>query len=115
MVIQITSANYYDFFRWNYKLCYCFRRILDHESLKAQAEEGALMGYTGKQCIHPIQVPIVQAAFTPAPEKVEWATQLIQAFEEHQGSGKVRDFCLQFASLHTLLGYLRFFIIVLFA
>jgi len=46
------------------------------------------MGYTGKQVIHPIQVPIVQDAFSPSPKKVEWATELIKAFEEHQESGK---------------------------
>jgi len=47
------------------------------------------MGYTGKQAIHPMQVPIVQDAFSPTPKKVEWATELIKAFEEHQQSGKV--------------------------
>ena len=47
------------------------------------------MGFTGKQVIHPAQVPIVQEAFTPSSEKVEWATQLIKEFEEHQTSGKV--------------------------
>jgi citrate lyase subunit beta-like protein len=48
------------------------------------------MGFTGKQVIHPIQVPVVQEAFSPSPKKVEWATELIKAFEEHQLSGQVR-------------------------
>jgi len=56
--------------------------------LKEQAREGARMGYTGKQVIHPIQVPIVQEAFSPSAEKIEWATELIKAFDEHQQSGK---------------------------
>lgn len=60
----------------------------DTEALKEQALEGARMGYTGKQVIHPIQVPIVQEAFSPSAEKVEWATELIKAFDEHQESGK---------------------------
>ena len=63
--------------------------VVDTETLKEQSLEGARMGYTGKQVIHPIQVPIVQEAFSPSPKKVEWATELIKAFEEHQQSGKV--------------------------
>jgi len=64
--------------------------VADTETLKEQSVEGARMGYTGKQVIHPIQVPIVQDAFSPSQIKVEWATELIKAFEEHQQSGKVR-------------------------
>ena len=41
------------------------------------------------QVIHPGQVPVVQTAFSPQPEKVEWAAGLVQAFEEHQKEGKV--------------------------
>lgn len=61
----------------------------DLEHLKIQAEEGAKMGYTGKQVIHPDQVPIVQTAFSPTSEQVEWATGLIEAFHLYQESGKV--------------------------
>ena len=59
------------------------------DGLRAQSLEGAKMGFTGKQVIHPAQVPVVQEAFTPNDEKVKWATELIQAFEHHQKSGKV--------------------------
>jgi len=47
------------------------------------------MGFTGKQIIHPNQVPICQEAFSPSLEKIEWARELIQGFEKHQKSGKV--------------------------
>ncbi|CAI9716959.1 citrate lyase subunit beta, mitochondrial [Octopus vulgaris] len=60
----------------------------DLDSLKILCEEGARMGFTGKQVIHPSQIPIVQAAFSPSPEKVAWATELIKQFEEHQIQGK---------------------------
>ncbi|CAG0920746.1 unnamed protein product [Notodromas monacha] len=59
----------------------------DSEGLKRQAEQGARWGFTGKQVIHPDQVPIVQAAFTPSPEKIKFARGLIAAFEESQSSG----------------------------
>lgn len=47
------------------------------------------MGFTGKQVIHPNQIPICQEAFSPATEKIEWARELIDGFEKHQKSGKV--------------------------
>ncbi|XP_005093332.1 citramalyl-CoA lyase, mitochondrial [Aplysia californica] len=62
--------------------------IHDKEGLRVQSEEGARKGYTGKQVIHPGQVAVVEAAFTPSPARVEWATELIQGFDEHQASGK---------------------------
>lgn len=60
----------------------------DLEGLRHQSEEGAGMGFTGKQVIHPGQVPVVQAAFSPPPHKVEWAAALVEAFEHHQKEGK---------------------------
>ena len=46
------------------------------------------MGFTGKQAIHPIQVPIIQKAFSPSEQKIEWATKLIQEFNKYQSEGK---------------------------
>uniref|UniRef100_V9L359 Citramalyl-CoA lyase, mitochondrial n=1 Tax=Callorhinchus milii TaxID=7868 RepID=V9L359_CALMI len=60
----------------------------DEEGLYRQSREGALMGFTGKQVIHPSQIPIVQNAFFPSPERVKWAQELIRAFNEHQKLGK---------------------------
>lgn len=60
----------------------------DLEGLRVQSEFGAGMGFTGKQVIHPGQVQVVQESFTPSEAKRMWALDLIQAFEEHQESGK---------------------------
>ncbi|XP_051565725.1 citramalyl-CoA lyase, mitochondrial isoform X2 [Myxocyprinus asiaticus] len=60
----------------------------DVEGLRQQAREGALMGFTGKQVIHPNQIKAVQEEFTPSPERIKWAMELITAFEEHQKLGK---------------------------
>lgn len=62
----------------------------DLNTLKLHCEEGMRMGYTGKQVIHPDQVPIVQTAFLPSEKQVLWATDLIKAFNEHQKKGLVR-------------------------
>lgn len=44
----------------------------------------------GKQVIHPGQVQAVQEEFSPSPERVQWAKELIFAFEQHQKEGKVK-------------------------
>ncbi|XP_068679194.1 citramalyl-CoA lyase, mitochondrial-like isoform X3 [Montipora capricornis] len=60
----------------------------DPEGLKAQAEEGAKFGYTGKQIIHPGQIDIVNDAFSPSEEKLKWASDLVNAFQLHEKEGK---------------------------
>ncbi|KAG9349566.1 hypothetical protein JZ751_028014 [Albula glossodonta] len=60
----------------------------DGDGLRKQAREGALMGFTGKQVIHPSQIQPVQEEFSPSPERIKWAQELISAFKEHQKLGK---------------------------
>ncbi|RMX51009.1 hypothetical protein pdam_00013926 [Pocillopora damicornis] len=42
----------------------------------------------GKQIIHPGQIEIVNKAFSPSEEKVKWARDLVNAFEEQERVGK---------------------------
>nr|XP_039265267.1 citramalyl-CoA lyase, mitochondrial-like [Styela clava] len=60
----------------------------DHEGLETQSIEGASMGFTGKQVIHPGQIEIVQKCFSPSVDRIKWAQELIQAFNEHQKLGQ---------------------------
>jgi len=60
----------------------------DIEGLINESIQGAQMGYSGKQIIHPNQVSPVQQAFTPSDEAVEDAKKLLQAFLECQQSGR---------------------------
>lgn len=60
----------------------------DPEGLKAQAEEGAQFGYTGKQIIHPGQIDVVNRAFSPSKEKQNWASAVVTAFERQEKEGK---------------------------
>ncbi len=59
----------------------------DTVNLKIEAAQGAAMGYSGKQIIHPAQVEPVQTAFTPSDEAIAQARRLVAAFEEHQKEG----------------------------
>ncbi len=65
--------------------------FIELDSLQKEAESGARLGFTGKQVIHPNQVPVVQTAFSPSVDQVDWAVGLIEAFRQHQASGKVRE------------------------
>ena len=60
----------------------------DSINLKIEAAQGAAMGYTGKQIIHPSQVGPVQEAFTPDEDAITYARRVVETFEAHQGEGK---------------------------
>ncbi|EDQ84319.1 uncharacterized protein MONBRDRAFT_34754 [Monosiga brevicollis MX1] len=55
--------------------------------LEQEASEGAEMGFDGKQVIHPVQVPIVQAAYHPTPQQIDYARRLVDAFNAHSDAG----------------------------
>ena len=59
----------------------------DLERVRREAEEGARLGFVGKQIIHPAQIAPVQQAFTPGEESIAAALRLVQAFEAHQAGG----------------------------
>lgn len=60
----------------------------DLEALKAEAEFGARLGFSGKQIIHPNQVQVVQEAFTPSAEAIAYARRIVETFEASQKEGK---------------------------
>lgn len=64
-----------------------FTNINDLDGLRQEALQGAQMGFSGKQIIHPNQVIPVQNTFTPSPEAIDQATRVIRAFEEYQKHG----------------------------
>ncbi|MCP5027361.1 MAG: CoA ester lyase [Actinomycetia bacterium] len=59
------------------------------DGLRADCDEGAAMGYTGKISIHPNQIPIINEAFTPNDTEVADARELLGAFEENQKIGRM--------------------------
>jgi citrate lyase subunit beta/citryl-CoA lyase len=44
-------------------------------------------GFAGKLCIHPDQVEPAAAAFTPTPERVQWAAAVRDLFAANPGAG----------------------------
>jgi citrate lyase subunit beta/citryl-CoA lyase len=64
-----------------------FADFRDEEGLRAEAEAAAREGFTGKLAIHPAQVPVINAAFTPSPEDVAHAHAIVAAFEAQPDAG----------------------------
>jgi citrate lyase beta subunit len=60
----------------------------DVEGLRLEAEQGAGLGFGGKQIIHPNQVAAVQEAFTPSDEAIEYAQRVVKTFASSQREGK---------------------------
>jgi citrate lyase subunit beta / citryl-CoA lyase len=44
------------------------------------------LGYTGKLCIHPKQVPLANTAFAPSPAEIDRAQRLLAAFSQAHGA-----------------------------
>jgi citrate lyase subunit beta/citryl-CoA lyase len=67
-----------------------YPNIRDLEGLQRVAEAAARDGFTGMMAIHPSQVPVINAAFTPSPEQVSHAEAVVTAFEANPGAGALQ-------------------------
>jgi citrate lyase subunit beta/citryl-CoA lyase len=59
-----------------------FSDVADMEGLRRACIEAKGLGFEGKGCIHPRQVPVVHEAFAPSAEEIERATRIVLAFEK---------------------------------
>jgi citrate lyase subunit beta/citryl-CoA lyase len=64
-----------------------FADFKDEKGLKREAEAARSEGFTGKLAIHPAQVPIINAAFTPSDAEVKHAAAIVAAFEAQPDAG----------------------------
>lgn len=51
----------------------------DEAGLREDAAFAVQLGFDGKLAIHPSQVPIINAAFTPGADEIEWARRVLAA------------------------------------
>lgn len=63
--------------------------IRDLEGLAAYAARGARDGFTGMMALHPDQLPVIAAAFTPSADAVAHARAVVEAFAAQPGAGVV--------------------------
>jgi len=59
----------------------------DPVGLRREAQAAAADGFAGKILIHPAQIDIANATFTPPPEQVRWAERVNAAFTANPDSG----------------------------
>jgi len=64
-----------------------FADFRDEEALRDETAAARRDGFTGKLAIHPAQVPVINAAFTPSPEYIAHAEEVVAAFEAHPDAG----------------------------
>ena len=60
----------------------------DDERFLADAAVGRSIGYSGKLCIHPAQVPLANQCFSPSPEERDRARALLDVWDEAQARGR---------------------------
>jgi citrate lyase beta subunit len=58
-----------------------FLNLDDADGLRAEAQGVQRLGFTGKASIHPNQIPIINAAFTPDEQTIAKARKVCAAFE----------------------------------
>ena len=64
-----------------------FADFKNEKGLRAEAQAAASEGFTGKLAIHPAQVAVINAAFTPSKDEVRHAEEIVAAFEAHPDAG----------------------------
>ncbi len=61
----------------------------DLDALKARAEKVRRDGFRGMMAIHPAQVPVINAAFTPTEEEIAEAQEIVDLFAANPGVGAI--------------------------
>ena len=64
-----------------------YMNLRDLDGLRAEAEFAKRLGLTGKLCIHPAQVPIVNEVFTPTEEELAQQRRILEAFDKALAEG----------------------------
>ena len=69
-----------------------YNDINNDSGLMAECRQGRMLGFDGKTLIHPGHLAITNQVFSPDPEQIVWAQELITAFAlpENQGQGVIK-------------------------
>lgn len=62
----------------------------DLDGLTAYAARGQRDGFTGMMAIHPAQVPVINAAFTPSDQDIARAQAIVDLFAANPGAGALQ-------------------------
>ena len=59
----------------------------DSERFMKEAKQAKSLGFTGKLCIHPSQVPLANQSFSSTPEEIQQAIELLKVYDEAVANG----------------------------
>jgi (3S)-malyl-CoA thioesterase len=65
-----------------------YNAFKDEEGLRVECAQGRDMGFDGKTLIHPAQIDVANAAFSPSDAELDLARRQIAAFEEVEALGQ---------------------------
>jgi len=65
-----------------------YNAFKDDEGHRIECDQGRDMGFDGKTVIHPAQLEVANAAFSPSEEEIDLARRQIAAFEECEATGQ---------------------------
>jgi citrate lyase subunit beta/citryl-CoA lyase len=65
-----------------------FADVSDIPGLEASCAAAKTLGFEGKGCIHPRQIPVVNNAFTPSETEIRRAQDVVRAFKDAQSKGR---------------------------
>ncbi len=61
--------------------------LKDHEGFRRSVETVKGLGFQGKMCIYPDQVPVVNEVLSPTAAEVQWSRKVVAAFAEAEKAG----------------------------
>ncbi len=61
--------------------------LRDADGFARSARCAAALGFQGKMCIHPDQIAVTNAAFSPTEQELAWARRVVIAFEDAEAKG----------------------------
>lgn len=71
-----------------------YTRLNDPSGLRRSSEAARRLGFFGRSCIHPAQLPVVHDVFTPSAAEISRARQIVEAYE-HPAEGARSVFVLE--------------------
>lgn len=64
-----------------------FGLVIDTEGLVKESRDARLLGFTGKQVVHPRHLDPVNQVFSPAEEDIDLARQVVESYDEARAKG----------------------------
>ena len=59
----------------------------DLEAYRRDCQSASALGFDGKWCIHPTQVPVANEVFSPSPDELQWAITTQKSYREAEAAG----------------------------